>query len=151
MPAGYSGKPLADKLGIQAGTAVHAVGAPPDYAELLGPVPADVEVQTHRSLAALRLALRPSGGQARFLHCFAATRPALARSAPALALALAPGGVLWVSWPKLAAARSLGLPGDISEDTLRELLLPTGLVDVKVCAVSDVWSGLKFVWRRPLG
>jgi hypothetical protein len=147
MSSGYSGKPLADKLGVKPGIIVDAVAAPPDYPSLLAPLPSGVELRLHSDSSALRQVVDRQGPLA-FLHCFVTTRAEFSTTAPVLAAALARGGTLWVSWPKLAAARKLGLPGDVSEETLRELLLPTGLVDVKVCAVSEVWSGLKFLWRR---
>jgi len=147
MPTGYSGKSLADKLGIKPGAIVHAVAAPPDYAALLDPLPEDVTISVHSDSADLQRAVNKNG-QATFVHNFVTSGAALATAAPILAASLAPGGMLWVSWPKLAAAKKLSLACDVSEETLRELLLPTGLVDVKVCAVSEVWSGLKFLWRK---
>jgi hypothetical protein len=147
---GYSGKALAEKLGLKPGTTVHVVGNPDDYAARLEPLPQGALLRYHFDPAELLNRSLRDGLRARldFVHCFVRTRAELLQAAPVLAQVLAPGGILWVSWPKLAAARKLGLPGDISEETLRELLLPTGLVDVKVCAVSEVWSGLKFLWRR---
>jgi hypothetical protein len=146
MPTGYSGKSLAEKLGIKPGSVVQAVAPPDNYAALLEPLPPDVVIEQHLDAQALQQQL--TGGKAAFVHCFVTARPQLSQAAPLLAAAVAPDGMLWLSWPKLAAAKKLGLPGDLSEGTLRELLLPTGLVDVKVCAVSDIWSGLKFLWRR---
>jgi hypothetical protein len=154
MSVGYSGKTLAEKLGIRAGTIVHVVNAPPDYDALLGELPQGATVQAHadgealakalgkarakaaRGGAAERLASEPEG-RVDFIHL----------AAPLLAQALAPGGALWLSWPKLTAAKRLGLSGDVSEQSLRDALLPHGFVDVKVCAVSETWSGLLFRWR----
>ena len=82
----------------------------------------------------------------RFIHRFASSQAELARAFPRLAGALADDGMLWVSWPK----RASGVPTDLTEDRIREIALPYGLVDVKVCAVDEVWSGLKLVRRREL-
>ena len=132
--AGYSGTPLAKKLGITAGTRVVTRRAPPDYVTLLRPVPAGVRFTT-----------RAAAG-ARFVHAFATKRSDLASQLRALRKLLAPDGTLWVSWPK----KSAKVPTEITEDTIRALALPLGFVDVKVCAVSEVWSGLKLVIRKEL-
>ncbi len=79
-----------------------------------------------------------------FIHCFADRRARLEKDFPRLRDALKPAGMLWVSWPKKAS----GLPTDLTEDTIREIALPGGLVDVKVCAVDETWSGLKLVVRK---
>jgi hypothetical protein len=131
---GYSGRALAAKLGIRPGERVVAIGTPSHYRELLEPLPAGV---TFRS----RL-----GRADRFIHRFSANRAELERAFPRLCGALADDGMLWISWPK----RASGVPTDLSEDRIREIALPHGLVDVKVCAVDDVWSGLKLVRRREL-
>lgn len=128
---GYSGKPLWAKLGLKAGLRVRLRGAPGDYWRLCGFDAAGV------TLAAARAHFD-------FGHVFAVSRSALMRELARSARLLEADGVLWISWPK----KSSGMTTDLTEDTLRELALPLGLVDVKVCAVSDVWSGLKFVWRR---
>jgi hypothetical protein len=132
--AGYSGRALAAKLGIRPGERVVVVGAPPHYRALLDPLPEGV---TFRS----RLARAE-----RFIHRFASGQAELARAFPRLAGALADDGMLWVSWPK----RASGVPTDLTEDRIREIALPYGLVDVKVCALDEVWSGLKLVRRREL-
>jgi hypothetical protein len=132
--AGYSGRALAAKLGIRPGERVVAIGAPPHYRELLEPLPEGV---TFRS--------RP-GRAERFIHRFSAGRSELAHAVPRLAASLADDGILWISWPK----RASGVPTDLTEDRIREIALPRGLVDVKVCAVDEVWSGLKLVRRREL-
>lgn len=129
--AGYSPRSLADKLGIKPGAVVTALSPPPAYLELLAPVPADVTFVS-------RL-----GKRARFIHCFVTRRAELEREFPALAAALADDGMAWVSWPKKAAK----VETDLTEDVVRALGLRAGLVDVKVCAVDEVWSGLKFVRR----
>jgi hypothetical protein len=132
MTAGYSKRPLTEKLGIAPGTRVVVLGAPPNYAALIAPLPEGGTVQTR---------LRPG---ARFIHQFARRRADLASVFPRLAAALADDGALWISWPKKAS----GVETDLTENILRELGLPLGLVDVKVCAVDEVWSGLKFVRRK---
>jgi hypothetical protein len=131
---GYSGKPLAAKLGIQDGTTVYALGAPADYARWLGPLPPGATIVSRFSATAC------------FVHVFASERAALAREVARCRGRLAADAVLWVSWPK----KSAKLATDITEDTIRELALPLGWVDVKVCAVSEVWSGLKLVVRKTL-
>ncbi|WP_342117045.1 DUF3052 family protein [Pseudoduganella sp. OTU4001] len=132
--AGYSGTPLAKKLGIAAGSKVLARHAPADYPALLAPLPEGVQF-------AARLSATVD-----VLHVFADRRAALAQELAAARKGMRPDAALWVSWPKKASK----VPTDITEDTIRELALPMGLVDVKVCAVSDVWSGLKLVVRKEL-
>ncbi len=130
-PAGYSGKPLAQKLGIKPGQRVAVAGEPDGYRALLGPLPPDVSFVQ---------------GRARDLdlvHLFVRTRSALARELPPRMAALRPAAALWVSWPK----RASGVETDVTEDVIRAEALPLGLVDVKVCAVDATWSGLKLVRR----
>lgn len=133
-PAGYSGTPLARKLGISAGGVVWAIGAPDDYQTLLAPLPAGARIVA-------RGAAHPE-----FVHLFIMKRADLVRRLPALRDRLATDGVLWVSWPK----RASGVATDVTEDTIREIALPLGLVDVKVCAIDETWSGLKLVIRKEL-
>jgi len=132
MPAGYSGRSLADKLGIRPDTTIVLLGGPPGYRDLVAPLPAGASIVTR---------LPPV---ARFIHQFARLRIELEAAFPRAARALADDGMLWVSWPKKASR----LPTDLTENVLREIGLPLGLVDVKVCAVDEVWSGLKFVRRK---
>lgn len=132
--AGYSGTPLAKKLGIGAGTRVLARHAPENYTALLAPLPDDVQFAARLS-AAIDV-----------LHIFAERRAVLARELEAARKGTRPDATIWVSWPK----KSAKVPTDITEDTIRELALPLGLVDVKVCAVNEVWSGLKLVLRKEL-
>ena len=132
--AGYSGTPLAKKLGIQAGTSVFAHGAPGSYRASLEPLPESVRFVS---------AATPSTDIA---HVFTTERQELARMLKSLRATLAPDAALWVSWPKKASK----VKTDITEDTVRELALPLGFVDIKVCAVDDVWSGLKLVVRKEL-
>ena len=133
MPtAGYSGTPLARKLGYRAGQTVYLEGAPADYLALVAPLPDGVRFVT-------RL-----GGAVDLVHLFTDRRATLARRLPAYRARLAPGGAIWVSWPKKASK----VPTDITEDVIRAVCLPLGLVDIKVCAVDEVWSGLKLTPRR---
>lgn len=128
---GYSGKPLWTKLGLKPGLRVRLRDEPPDYWRLCG-FDAGLIV-----LAAPRAAFD-------FGHAFVTDRAHLTRALAMASQQLEPAGMLWISWPK----KSSGVTTDLTEDTLRELALPLGLVDVKVCAVTEVWSGLKLVWRR---
>jgi hypothetical protein len=129
--AGYSKRSLAEKLGIKPGTVVTALAAPPAYVRLLRPVPADVTF------------VNRLGKGARFIHCFVSRRAELEREFPALSRSLADDGALWISWPKKAGRTGT----DLTEDVVRAIGLRAGLVDIKVCAVDDLWSGLKFVRR----
>jgi hypothetical protein len=133
-PAGYSGRALAAKLGVNAGMTVVAVEAPTQYRALLEPLPPGVRIVT-------RLSRRPKGLD--FIHCFATARRMLATRFAALERALATDGALWISWPK----GSSGVTTDLTENVVREIGLAHKLVDVKVCAVDDTWSALKFVRR----
>ena len=128
---GYSPRSLPEKLGIRPGTRIVALKAPRTYAAILGHLPEGTTVQG-------RLPSRTE-----FLHCFARRRAELAQGFPRWAKSLTDNGTLWVSWPKKAA----GLETDLTENVVREIGLTQGLVDVKVCAIDDVWSGLKFVRR----
>jgi hypothetical protein len=132
--AGYSGTPLARKLGIAAGGRVVALDAPGEYLDWLAPLPEGVA-----------FAAKPSASTD-LAHLFVDRRSALATRLAALRKVLRDDATLWVSWPKKASK----VPTDITEDTIRELALPLGFVDVKVCAVSAVWSGLKLVVRKEL-
>ena len=130
--AGYSGTPLARKLGIKEGSRLALLGAPDGFDDDLAPLPGDVTV------------LRRLGPRLDVAVLFVTERRQLERRFPAVAAAVRPAGGFWVAWPKRASA----LPTDLTEDVLREVGLPRGLVDNKVCAVTEVWSGLRFVWRR---
>lgn len=134
--AGYSGKPLIEKLGITPDTVVTAINPPGSYADLAG-LPAE---------PAILGAGDPMPDDLRFVHIFATRRSELDRWLGAARKALVPSGMVWVSWPK----KSSGVASEISEDTVREVALPMGFVDVKVCAVDAVWSGLKLVIRKDL-
>ena len=130
--AGYSRTPLAQKLGLKPGLAAAILRAPRGYRDVLGRMPPGLEFRT------------TSRGPLDFIHLFTRSRRQLAAQLPALQRALAPAGALWISWPKQAS----GVATDLTEDAIRTLALPRGLVDVKVCAMDDIWSGLKLVRRR---
>lgn len=134
MAAGYSGTPLAKKLGFKPGATVYVSGAPENYAALLAPLPEEV---VFRARAGKNLDLA---------HLFTASRAKLAAALPALMKAMKPDGAIWVSWPKKASK----VATDVTEDVIREIALPLGLVDVKVCAIDGTWSGLKLVIRKEL-
>ncbi|HVU24461.1 MAG TPA: hypothetical protein VHE13_10080 [Opitutus sp.] len=133
--AGYSPNPLWKKLGYHAGIAAHVVNAPPGYCAALA-LPADLPV------AWLARAERGVG----FVHAFVRTRAELAPLLADLRGRIAPAGTIWISWPKRASK----VPTDVTEDVVRDLALPLGLVDIKVCAVDETWSGLKLVIRKTL-
>jgi hypothetical protein len=133
---GYSGKPLTAKLGFVTGVQVLAVAAPAHYEALLGEPP--------EGLVLTRRTRLPTSGAFDFVHLFCGRRADLENQGAAALDRIAPGGALWVSWPK----KSSKLFVDLTEDGVREVLLPTGWVDVKVCAVDADWSGLKLVRRR---
>ncbi len=131
MLAGYSHRSLVEKLGIKPGMRIAILNAPRGYRATLGKLPAGVTV-----------AVSPREPLP-FIQFFAVSRSVLESRLPGLLRALEPAGALWVSWPKKAS----GMPTDLTEDVVRAIALPTGLVDVKVAAVDDVWSGLKLVRR----
>jgi hypothetical protein len=130
--AGYSATPLPKKLGIVAGARVAAVGAPDGFATTLGELPDGVCLRDQ------------ARGPLDVVVCFVTSRAELERRLPALHRALDPAGRLWIAWPK----RSSGVETDMTEDMVREVALPRGLVDNKVCAIDDTWSGLQLVIRR---
>lgn len=132
MPAGYSGTPLVRKLGLRPGWRVAVLGAPEGLDELLGELPEGLRIV--RRLA--------EGIDAAWI--FVLARRDLERRLPELLRRLPPGGTLWISWPKGAS----GVPTDVTENVLREIVLPTGWVDIKVAAIDETWSGLRFALRR---
>jgi hypothetical protein len=132
--AGYSSRSLPEKLGIGPGTSVVLLGGPPGYRELVAPWPPGAVLRTRLP------------GRATFIHQFTRLRVELEAALPRAAAALTDDGMLWVSWPK----QSSRVGTDLTEDGVRAVGLPLGLVDVKVCAVDEVWSGLKFVRRVSL-
>ena len=132
MTAGYSGTPLAKKLGIKEGFTVFAADAPANYAELLAPIPDGVVIKTSPQ------------PDVDVIHLFTNGRDGLFQYLSQFRNMIKQDGTIWVSWYKKAAK----LPTEITEDTVREAAFPLGLVDVKVCAVDEKWSGLKLVIRR---
>lgn len=131
MP-GYSGTPLAQKLGIKPDMKVGLINPPPHYRKLIG-----------RAVKSVTFSDRV-GNDAPFVHLFATERSMLDKNLRQLRTKLSETGTVWVSWPKKAS----GVQTDITEDVIRAVALPLGFVDVKVCAVDDVWSGLKLMIRR---
>ena len=130
--AGYSGKPLAQKLGITSGATISAIHAPYDYRKLLG------------SISKSLIFNDTVAKNATFVHLFVIKREILQKLLGQFRPKLADTGVVWVSWPK----KTSGVETDVTEDVIRAVALPLDFVDVKVCAVDDVWSGLKLVIRR---
>lgn len=133
MSTGYSGTPLAKKLGIKAGMTVSTVCAPENYLELVDPLPEGVKVIENAERRDVDVA-----------HLFTNGRNELFSQLAMLRHHIKQDGSIWVSWYKKAAK----LPTEITEDTIREAAFPLGLVDVKVCAVDEKWSGLKLVIRK---
>ncbi len=131
MPAGYSGTPLAKKLGIKPGFRVFVDNAPSNYLELLEPLPDDVTF------------VEKLESDLDLIHVFTDNAKELDKKLKRYLKKIKSNGTIWVSWPKKASK----VPTDITEDVVRKLALATVLVDVKVCAVDDVWSGLKLVIR----
>ena len=134
MQAGYSGTPLAKKLGIAPAQRVLLIGAPDAYDALLAPLPPGVVFDTK------------AGPAIDLVQLFVTAREDLAKRLAEFRRHLRPDAALWISWPKKASK----VPTTITEDVIRELALPLGFVDVKVCAVDAVWSGLKLVVRKEL-
>jgi len=130
--SGYSGTPLAKKLGIKAGANVCLSHAPKHYGGLVAPLPDGVRLVGRVSEAT------------DLIHIFVTRRKDLERALKSTLKAMRSNAAVWVSWPK----KSSGVATDVTEDTIRAVALPMGLVDVKVCAVDDVWSGLKLVVRK---
>jgi len=130
--AGYSGTPLVKKLGIKDGFRVGLVNAPAGFTKELQPFPADAKI----------LAI-PFPKSLDLIVLFAESQRTLKPEFPRFAKKLKANGALWIAWPKKAS----GVATDLSDNTVRQIGLEAGLVDVKVCAVNDIWSGLKFVYR----
>lgn len=132
--AGYSGTPLAKKLGIKPGQRVAAPGAPAGYPAWIAPLPDGVT-----------LGAKP-GKTSDLVHLFTKSKVELTKALASYRKLLAPEAAVWVSWPKKASK----VPTDITEDVIRAIALPLGFVDIKVCAVNETWSGLKLVVRKGL-
>ncbi|MEO7767167.1 MAG: hypothetical protein ABIS01_07065 [Ferruginibacter sp.] len=127
--AGYSGTPLAKKLGIKSGFKIRLVNQPGNYFSLFHDLPASITILTEKK------------SRKNLIHYFALQAKDLQRDIPFLKNEIEPDGMIWISWPKKASKVST----DITEDTIRKFALANGLVDIKVCAVDDTWSGLKLV------
>jgi hypothetical protein len=130
---GYSGTPLWKKLGYKTAMSAYVDGEPNHYISLLG-LPPDAVITW----------LPSAKSEMEFVHLFTTSASKLRRKLESYRKRISPGGVIWVSWPK----KSSRVKSDITEDTIRDVALPMGLVDVKVCAVDEVWSGLKLMVRR---
>ena len=130
--SGYSGTPLAKKLGLGAGCRLYLGDAPDNYGVLVAPLPAGARVTSR------------IGADTDVIHVFVTRRAQLERALASSLKAMRADAAIWVSWPK----KSSGVASEITEDTVRELALPLKLVDIKVCAVDDTWSGLKLVVRK---
>jgi len=133
MP-GYSGTPLFKKLGIKSGCRLYVKNGPGNYMDLIDPVPEGVKV------------LKRTVKDLDIIHFFSRDRGEITKFLPEYMQRIRQDGMIWLSWPK----KSSKVPTDITEDVIREVALPLGLVDVKVCAVDEVWSGLKLVIRKEL-
>jgi len=131
---GYSATPLVRKLGFKAGQSVAYVNPPANFDELVGGLPDGV-----RLLPELR-------GPLDLIVCFVTERRVFEQRLVALRRAMAPDAMLWIAWPKRASK----VPTSMTEDVVREVALPTGLVDTKVCAIDETWSGLRLVIRKEL-
>ncbi len=134
MATGYSGTPLCKKLGITTNANIAALERPSNYEDLLGEIPTGVTISSTIT------------DTTSLVHVFVTERSALERHLTTLRSELRESVPVWISWPKKAAK----VRTDITEDTIRKVALPLGLVDIKVCAVSEVWSGLKLVVRKEL-
>lgn len=130
--AGYSGTPLAKKLGIKPGGTLFLVGAPDNYMALIAPLPDGVRIAPTLTR------------DVDVIHVFTTTRSRLTSGLPTYLDAMRPDAAIWVSWPKKVSK----VATEVTEDVVREIALPLGLVDIKVCAVDEVWSGLKLVVRK---
>jgi hypothetical protein len=130
--AGYSGTPLPKKLGIKDGFRICVINAPPDYLTLLAPLPSGVKILVREEK------------DVDLWHFFTKSAGELRKKLPAIMSQIKRDGMIWISWPK----KSSKVPTDVTEDVIREVALPLGLVDIKVCAIDEVWSGLKLVIRK---
>ena len=132
--AGYSGTPLSKKLGIRTGSRLFAKNPPENYLELVSPLPAGVSI------------LKRISSKLDIIHFFTKSQTELRENIGDFSKRIKQDGMIWVSWPK----KALKVATDMTEDVIREVVLPLGLVDVKVCAVDEIWSGLKIVIRKEL-
>ncbi len=127
----YSDKSLKEKLGLTSDKSAYYLRAPQEYWQALGSKQAPYD---------------DNSGEYDFIHAFFTSKDEMSNFADILISKLAVGGMMWISWPKMSARKDI--PSDVTEQDLRDIFLPFGVVDVKVCAVTDQWSGLKFVWRK---
>ena len=161
QPAGYSGTPLPRKLGVKPGARVGLAGAPDGFGALLEPLPDGARIEAGAAAADAPAAdsagavlpgvvlpgpVLPGTGPFDVIVFFTVEQAELAGRLGELRARMAPAAGLWIAWPK----RASGVPTDMTEDVIREIALPTGLVDNKVCAIDPVWSGLRLVIRREL-
>ncbi len=130
--AGYSGTPLVKKLGIKPDYVIWIINAPQNYFSLLGNLPNNIDIKTE------------AGQNYQFIHFFTKSKLELTTQLPLLKSSLAKDGMLWISWPK----KSAKVPTDLDGNIVRQLGLEAGIVDIKVAAVDEIWSGLKFVYRK---
>lgn len=135
VTSGYSGTPLATKLGIKEGATLLVTGDPGYFDEIVAPLPPGVIMRR-----------KVGSGGLDVIVWFVRDRVDLERRIDAMAKAIFPAGGLWIAWPK----RASGVATDMTEDVVREVALPLGVVDNKVCAIDETWSGLRLVWRRQL-
>lgn len=143
---GYSGTPLPAKLGIQEGAAVVLVGAPVGFEATLGDLPVGVRIRREGNGTAEAHGNGEAKGEVDVAVVFATERAAMNADFAAMTARMTPAGGVWIAWPKKAS----GVATDITEDAIREDLLPTGWVDNKVCAIDETWSGLRLVLRKEL-
>jgi len=146
QPAGYSGTPLPKKLGIKPGARVGLAGAPDGFGALLEPLPDGARIEAGAAGPVLPGTVLPGTGPFDVIVFFTVEQAELAGRLGELRARMAPAAGLWIAWPKRASR----VPTDMAEDVIREIALPTGLVDNKVCAIDPVWSGLRLVIRREL-
>lgn len=133
-PTGYSGTPLSKKLGYRDSSRVYLSGAPSDFTRLVEPLPQGVRF------------VKTVDAATEIVHVFVTDRAKLAKFLASCRKKLKPEAIVWVSWPK----KSSKVPTTVDENVIRELALPLGFVDIKVCAIDETWSGLKLVVRKTL-
>jgi hypothetical protein len=134
--AGYSSRSLIDKLGMKPGMSILLINA---VESLLSEIPAELKVKSVKTTP------KPASSKFDYIHYFTKREASLVQSLPLLKEQLRQDGMIWISWPKKAAKKLANIETDLTEDIIRDHALANGLVDVKVCAVDDIWSGLKLV------
>lgn len=133
MSAGYSGTPLIRKLGIKPGFYIHLIEEPDHFIDMISPLPEKCQILKH-----------PEAGSVDYVHMFVTKQPDFDQYIKSAIPLIKKNGMVWVSWPK----GSSSIITELNREKVRETLLRTDLVDVKVCAINDDWSGLKFVYRK---